>query len=246
MRAFVQFVLLTPKPALFPEAPDRPFLGGIGITNFICILAHIWFSAPSAGEADRGYLHGGLLIEFIGQKGPTSKTHLVLLDFLVLLLQIVHMSAYILRQRIKDNVAAGSPPTAAETEAPAQAESAGQSLDHEERGVRRSEDRERGQDIEMDRLTATGTAEEPESSEREALLATTELPKRSDTHIFDAFGSGQLVVAELDLARTVRDQILDYQKGGSMLETDRAARSRAMRQRFVQRVRTGLNARLAR
>ena len=34
---------------------------------------HLLFSVPSAGEPTQGYLHGGLVIDFIGQRTPTLK-----------------------------------------------------------------------------------------------------------------------------------------------------------------------------
>ena len=37
------------------------------------LLPHLLFSVPSAGEPTQGYLHGGLLIDFIGQRNPPSK-----------------------------------------------------------------------------------------------------------------------------------------------------------------------------
>ena len=37
-------------------------------TFFLGFLSHLLFSVPSAGEPTQGYLHGGLLIDFIGQR----------------------------------------------------------------------------------------------------------------------------------------------------------------------------------
>jgi len=37
------------------------------------LLPHLLFSVPSAGEPTQGYLHGGLLIDFIGQRNPPKK-----------------------------------------------------------------------------------------------------------------------------------------------------------------------------
>ncbi|EME79171.1 uncharacterized protein MYCFIDRAFT_90088 [Pseudocercospora fijiensis CIRAD86] len=81
-------------------SPSPPIIGTIFGTTLLCIIMHLYNSPPSAGEATRGYLHGGLAMDFIGQKGPSSKVHLILLDLLVLLVQLVQMSAHLLRASI--------------------------------------------------------------------------------------------------------------------------------------------------
>lgn len=223
--------MLTPKPSIFPEPPqNRPYVGAIFGTNILCLLLHIWLAAPSAGEATRGYLHGGLAMDFIGQKGPSSKLHLILLDLLIASLQVVHLAAHIVRQRLKDTSApARAAGAAAATQAPT---TGGQNLDAEERGLRRSDELqhqvERQGDIEMQTLNPTGSAPEPEmsaedSSERDALLSTT-LP-RSDAHIFDAFHSGQIVLADLDLWKTVQDQFWAHWKAEPEPESSRHSRN---------------------
>jgi len=58
----------------------RPYIGAIFGPNIICMFLHIFTARSEAGEAMRGYLHGGVIIDLIGQKGPTSKLHLVILD----------------------------------------------------------------------------------------------------------------------------------------------------------------------
>ena len=46
------------------------------------------------------------------------------------------------------------------------------------------------------------------SDERDTLLATTNA--RTDAHIFDAFNSGQIVLTDLDVFTTVKEQFLAY------------------------------------
>ncbi|EMC95159.1 hypothetical protein BAUCODRAFT_149180 [Baudoinia panamericana UAMH 10762] len=209
IRAIVQFVCLTPKPAIFPEPPaNRPYIGGILGTNLLCILLHVVFAPPSAGEATRGYLHGGLALDFIGQKGPSSKLNLLLLDVLLVAIQIVQLSARVTRQRLKDDSAPVR--TATPRGTPGVPPTSVQDLDAEERGVRRSTEQH---DIEMQTLNPTGTAiaasDEASPSERDNLLAIT--APRTDAHIFDAFNSGQIVLADLDIVKTIKEQLLAYQ-----------------------------------
>ncbi|KAK5696766.1 hypothetical protein LTR97_008070 [Elasticomyces elasticus] len=214
LRAVVQFVFLTPKPPLFPEPPaNRPYVGVILGTNILCFLLHAYFSAPSAGEATRGYMHGGLAIDFIGQKGPTSKIHLLLLDLFVMILQVVHLSAHVTRQRLKESASISVTTPNGRRYTPA-AVPPRQDHDAEERGVRRSGEH---QDIEMQALNPSGTAAleettpptEEDRERSEALLAST--TARTDAHIFDAFNSGQIVLADLDLLQTLKDQFWAYQ-----------------------------------
>lgn len=137
-------------------------------------------------------------MDFIGQEGPSSKIHLVLLDLLILTLQVVMFATSTVRKRVKD--ASKRSITAQPATIPQQTT---QDLDSEERGVRRSEE---AQDIEMQRLNPSGAAaatETSESSDREALLASTAY--RNDTNIFDAFYSGQIMIADLDIWKTLKE-----------------------------------------
>lgn len=59
---------LTPKPAVLPPVPlHRLVLISIVGSATLCFLIHTLSDPPSAGEASGGYLHGGILIDFIGQ-----------------------------------------------------------------------------------------------------------------------------------------------------------------------------------
>lgn len=207
------FLFLTPKPPFFPEhRADRPYIGIILGTNIFCVLVHIIWAAPVAGEATRGFLHGGLVMDFIGQRGGASRVHLLLLDLLLLGLQLVQVCAKTTKTKL------GQAPVQVTTSSGREysaAPAASQDLDSEERGVRRSEERD---GIEMQNLTSSGTAENPapvdnetetESSERDRLLATTApAPQTADYQISDAFNSGQIVLGDFKIFRTVKEQII--------------------------------------
>ena len=217
MRAFVQFVLLTPKPSIFPEPPQSRPIGMIIGTNILCFILHAYFARPEAGEATRGYLHGGLAMDFIGQKGPTSKLHLLCLDVLVLLLQVLHIGILTVKKKAR---AAAESPTTTTTSAPRTVPTAPsqQNLDFEERGQLRSDHQQ--VDIELQELNSDGAtarqhiSREPDGpeedtggEERQRLLQTTETP-RSDRHIFDAFNSGEIMVADLNLYKIMKEQFM--------------------------------------
>lgn len=200
-RAFVQFVFLTLKQQapVSEQAANRPVIAPLTSSNLICLLFHIFQAPPEAGEATRGYLHGGLAMDFIGQKGPTSKLLLIVLDVLILALQLTHMSAGMARRRARDASSVATPATVGSN--PAAASSAPtpgitQDLEHEERGVHRA-------DIEMQTLNTSGAAAS-EDSASEPLLANT--APRSDSHIFDAFNGGQIVLGDLEIWKHVKEQ----------------------------------------
>ncbi|KAF2155124.1 hypothetical protein K461DRAFT_276311 [Myriangium duriaei CBS 260.36] len=218
---------MTPKPLNVPEPPiqnpSRPiFLVLFG--NLACALIHAFSAAPAAGEATRGYLHGGLAMDFIGQKGPTSRVHLVLLDLLIMTLQIFCLGAVAIRNKAKK----GAEEQASTQTPSAPAPDMEQTLNHEERGQLASE--HRTEDIELRNLNpARGEAnaaadgddetehtgllsgEQPagdnESDDRLRALDTGSAQSSADMHILDAFNSGQAVVASLSLPRVVREQI---------------------------------------
>lgn len=208
LRAFLQFLYLTPKAPILPEPPvDKPVLGPILGSNLLCLALHIWLSAPAAGEATRGYLHGGLAMDFIGQLGPTSKLHLVSLDLFLLALQLVMLPASIQRRKLRDAATAVEAVGAAvSTNAAATSR---QDLDSEERGVRRSQEED---GVELQNLSSSGRNNEPSaqegtSDERESLLAPPRPQPANDTAIIDMFNSGQIMLIDLDVWGNVQDQV---------------------------------------
>lgn len=172
MRAFVQYMYLTPKPEEFARLipPPRPQMYTVFGSNMICMLVHLVSALPEAGETMRGYLHGGVIIDFIGQKAPTSRLSLLLLDCLILILQCVMCAIWMEKDRLKKteatlkSVSAGGAAKSATT-APQAVPSAAvdilsgavtsaQDLDSEERGVLRDDPlgADQTNDIEMQPL----------------------------------------------------------------------------------------------
>jgi hypothetical protein len=195
----------------------RPYIGAIFGPNVICILLHIFTAQSEAGESMRGYLHGGVIIDLIGQKGPTSKFHLVVLDILVLLLQFFMLAVHVERERLSALVATFSSPIVTTGQPRVEAVSS-QDHDAEERGVARVVVMTSG-DIEMQSLapqldgpSSSANNEDADADyERERLLA--EPPQRQDTEedaILDAFWSGTAVVADFHILDTMRQQWRDY------------------------------------
>ncbi|KAF8424578.1 hypothetical protein EV426DRAFT_82782 [Tirmania nivea] len=108
IRCAIQLNFLTPKPINLPTPPQRRsvIIGLFGWTIFN-LLIHILGSAPEAGEASGGWLHGGLIIDFIGHEGPISKVRLVITDITILLLQLVMLAATIAKLGLLEGVTEG-------------------------------------------------------------------------------------------------------------------------------------------
>lgn len=193
-----------------PPPAARPYIGAIFSTNLLCLLLHILFSPPAAGEATRGYLHGGILIDFVGQESPVSQTRLVSLDILTCTLQLVVLAAVLERRKI---ATLSISPSGADEPLPSPSTSQGQDHDSEERGILRPTSST--EDIELQPLSSgrTGADEDRErnelsphtSSQRSAVHedpGTTAV----DEHPLDRFHSGQHVLADMYLLDVVRTQ----------------------------------------
>ena len=216
-------MFFTPKPQYIPEPPqNRPYIGAIFGSNLLCIFFHIFNDRPAAGEATRGYMHGGLAMDFIGQKGPASKLHLVVLDVLIVLLQLVALGTHVTQVKVKKQ-ASTLPTTLVALAQPHQ------DLDHEERGIHRSD--HEPVDVELQTLNSSGrqastgttddvettSVNDPESNnEHDSLLASPDMQPRSDAHIFDAFNSGEIIIADLDIITLLRTQIAEYHNNPSV------------------------------
>lgn len=162
-------------------------------------------------------------MDFIGQQGPSSKLWLVGLDVLVLGLQLVALAVHVLKIRLKDGEAGQSGTSAPQRAGSARPAVQAQDLDHEERGVRRSQETA---DIEMQNLnpatarTTTAVTNMPEDTSASASGSQSQpdpdpepqdQAPETDTHISNAFNSGQIVLADLNIAQTIRDQFWAYQ-----------------------------------
>jgi hypothetical protein len=183
-----------PKGPGAPQPPSQPYISGVIGTNVICFLVHLFSSPPSAGEATRGYLHGSLLLDFIGQLGPTSKIYLLLIDMIIFFLQLAMMAASMKRKDM------GADRDVSHFIEPV---SSGQDHDAEENGVLRhpSLSREQLNDIELSSLLPT--AESPN------------LPARTDPFtLTDSLYSAQETIAHLWVWDTMREQLLAVQAQG--------------------------------
>jgi hypothetical protein len=191
-----------------PDEP-KPFLPLILFSFGVNFLLHQMCLAPSASEDTRGYLHGGLMIDFIGQQGPTSKWKLGALDMCILLLQLIMVSVHVKRRELKKKLAkasAGGTTTNSTEEATsdtaddtAQA-TAGENAAREQD----ADDEERGVLHRTDTLSDIGI----EADEEDRLLSSSEDAGQPDA--LDMLTSGQCAIGDFSLVDTLLQENKNY------------------------------------
>ncbi|EAQ90897.1 hypothetical protein CHGG_02832 [Chaetomium globosum CBS 148.51] len=159
LRLAPHYSFLTPKDGLLLPA-EHPHIYTIFIPSMLCILAHLFFSLPEAGEATRGYLHGGVIIDFIGQKPPTSRLAFLCFDLVILGAQCLMLAVHQEREALKKAVSPSMRTISVNEAQSAQpAAQTTQSLDAEERGELRDETYlGEGTGTEMQPLSGSGQA----------------------------------------------------------------------------------------
>lgn len=181
------------------------------------MIFHAFVISPEAGEATRGYLNGGLFIDFIGQK-PVPVFRLLAFDTLILLVDVVMLALIIERVKTVGTKGQASLSPNGNTTTSANSDtnttqSGQQDHDAEERGVRSSEDG--GEITDSPENDATNTSPVPEidddvQDERTTLLAdpgeggTGPIPRGG--HPLDSFSTGQAVIMDMGFFTTIRDQ----------------------------------------
>ncbi|KAL6919932.1 hypothetical protein FSST1_003958 [Fusarium sambucinum] len=217
LRSVGQYLYLTPKdesfPFLMPASPIHVCL--VLIPNIICILLHILVPLPVGPDFHRGYMHGGLVIDFIGQKPPTSRFYYVLADVVILAVQCLMLTVHTERERLRVILKTFRPmvPDVAQETTPTI-----EDLDAEERGVSRDMagtlpvDEEEG--IELQPLNPVSTTEEGNStsgeSEPSAREQSVDEPTRSN--LSDVLSSGNAVIGEYHVLHSLHNAALNIER----------------------------------
>jgi len=181
------------------------------------MLLHLFSSLPRANETSRGYLHGGIMIDFIGQKAPTSRLSLLLLDMAVLGLQCLMLAVYLERERLRKAVlqlrvrtagAAAGTEVGVSTAAPST-----QDHDAEERGVSRDDPpNNETNDIEMRPLFGRGgQGSQDVDRESSQFLADAATQGTAGPDLVDVLMSGNAVLADFHVVEAIRTAGNDYQ-----------------------------------
>lgn len=169
LRAIVQLIFFTPKASPFDPTRNHPYIGAIFASNLFCMASHKLVAQPDVGEELRGYMHGGLFIDFIGQKGPVSVVRLLVMDFLVLMIDFIMLGLVI--ERVKMVEISKGVDSQTTTTTNTSGDETQQDHDSEERGVLRGTRTRTGEDgIELDDLgtntTSTSTTSSTSTSTR--------------------------------------------------------------------------------
>ena len=180
----------------------------------------------------RGYLHGGVIVDLIGQTGPTSKVHLILLDLLVLLLQCVMLAATLEKENLSKVlivlVGSGMMTSSSTFESqPREDIVSAQDLEAEERGAMRHgitdpDDVEMGSRNTISSTLNTAQEGEARNEEHEQLLAEPSRREEEDNeqNPLDVFYAENARLATFHVIPALRSQLQDYgNASGSALQT---------------------------
>ncbi|OBT45376.1 hypothetical protein VE00_04037 [Pseudogymnoascus sp. WSF 3629] len=215
LRSITQLVFLSPAAKPPPIPGPRPFIPALLSTNMLCAFLHLVTARPSGSELTRGYLHGGIIVDFIGQRAPSTKAVLVGLDILILVLQLVMLSVHVEEAVLKAALANRDGMTA-------YIAGGGTGVDPAERGAgdlemgTGAQGGEMGVEMEMQDLSAPEGAG---AEERDVLLAESmrRAEEGGDAGVVDAFYTGNVVVGTFDVVGTVRAQWGGGEGGGRAL-----------------------------
>ncbi|KAK6505425.1 hypothetical protein TWF481_007328 [Arthrobotrys musiformis] len=106
IRAIVQINLFAQRPLNFPtpqRSQKRSAVVSIFGSTLICFLFHLFSEPASGSEATGGYLHGGMIIDFVGQEGPISRFRLIFLDLIILILQLTMLTVKVSKQDLLES-----------------------------------------------------------------------------------------------------------------------------------------------
>ncbi|KAI1176960.1 DUF1746-domain-containing protein [Nemania sp. FL0916] len=105
IRWMAQTLFVSPKSEDTVLVVPNYHVSAIVAPNLLCMFLHLIAAPTEAGEASRGYLHGGVLVDFIGQKAPSSRFTLILLDAVVLAVQCFMITVNIEKEKIRKVIA---------------------------------------------------------------------------------------------------------------------------------------------
>ena len=175
----------------------------------------------------RGYLHGGLLIDFVGVLGPVGKWKLVGVDLLVCVLQCCILAVFLERAAMRGEglVARSGNVTGPVGDA---VPIFGQDHDSEERGMLRTDPNLTG-DIELQTLGPSNSNNISDAEERNELPAeaSPSTPHDSKDHPLDTYNTGEHVVVSLHILDTLRRQWSQYGNVAAEASTSSTTSSQA-------------------
>ncbi|KAI1124955.1 DUF1746-domain-containing protein [Nemania abortiva] len=211
IRWMAQTLFVSPKTEDTVLIVPNYHVSAIVAPNLLCMFLHLISPPPEAGEASRGYLHGGILVDFIGQKAPSSRFTLILLDVVVLAIQCFMITVNIEKERIRNVI---RPPRVNRNSGIALAvPTTSQDHDSEERGVFRDAPEIDGinetDSVEMRPLrspdSGDGSNSEPAGGEGTRLLRQSGVQGTSQFEgLADVLRSGNAVIGNFHIPQSLR------------------------------------------
>lgn len=216
IRAATQFLYLSPKDNDFPflMPAGRMHLILVLAPNAWCILVHLFASLPEGPEYYRGYQQGGLIIDFVGQKPPTSRLYYILADLVLLALQCLMLAIHTEREKLRFTLKTFKPLLTGPTADLA----LGRTLEDfnvEEQGIRSGpsvEEEDDQGDIELrsmrsltgDTNVSPSLPDGPDSGD-----------EPSKSHLNDLYNSGNAILGEYHVLNAMRVAALDVERNAA-------------------------------
>lgn len=216
-RGWCQQNFLSPKPDDWPlplPAIQAQVLS-VFFPTFICVLAHILESLPFAGETTRGYLHGGVIVDFIGQKPPSTRFTLFAFDILILGLQCLMLSVHEERERLRKIIRPKSRRTRTTTATNQDTTSTDARLSTDasalDSGVNATDRADAGNsdDIELQPLSRQTSAVDDDDEQR-PFLSRSPTPPTSRITLLDVLNSGNGMIRDFHVMHTIRNATPDF------------------------------------
>ncbi|PHH76318.1 hypothetical protein CDD82_4047 [Ophiocordyceps australis] len=213
LRALSQVLYLTPKHQSFPfhTPAGRVLTLLVVVPNIICLLLHLFGSLPTGPEFHRGYQHGGVVIDFIGQKPPPYRLYYLLVDVVILVLQCLMLTVHTQREKLRlrlNTFRPLIPELALEMPPPRSSED----LDAEERGVVRADTMDETESIELQSLHFSQRGmPSPELAESSR---TQQVPEGNvaAASLLDILSSGNAVLGEYHIVQSLSSAALDLDR----------------------------------
>jgi hypothetical protein len=162
---------------------------------------------PEAGEATRGYLHGGVIIDFIGQKPPRSRLAFLLFDLMILGVQCLMLAVLQEQEKLKKAVSRSLQASSSNGDQTGQATEAETTQDHdaEERGVLRDETYlGEGGGLELQPLSGGGSSREGGTPADDEQAGGTYSSAAASADMLDIIRSGDAVLGNFHVIHAVR------------------------------------------
>ena len=217
LRGAPQYIYLTPKNESFPflMPASRLHVGLVVLPSIVCMLLHIFASLPVGPDYSRGYQHGGVLTDFVGQKPPASKIYYVLVDIAILFLQCLMLTVHSEREKLRMALKTFRPFIAELFQETATARTI-EELDAEERGVLRDDLGTAVDETESVEMRELGRSDDGADSNERAEEAEPLQPENTAeevprTHLSDILDSGNGVLGEYHLLHSIRSATMDLE-----------------------------------